>query len=180
MVLLHSHILSRFHFNFTSQHLSRNKNNLFTHLIYCNKIFQEPSTPADWQKIFKKFEENCLGAIDGKHIVKQPPQNNGSYYFNYKGHRSMVLMPLVKQTAHFQLLHLAEVEEFLMENFDSYTDSEISQFINTKYSNWTLNLSMEIFTYTVFFQQIKLCSAIKLLEYQNTIFISQSRLNEHS
>jgi hypothetical protein len=48
-----------------------------------------PSTTEEWLEIAAKFEErwnypNCVGAIDGKHIVMQPPANAGSFFYNYK------------------------------------------------------------------------------------------------
>ena len=62
-------------------------------------FFKPPSTPDDWVIIAKKFEErwqfpNCLGAIDGKHIVMQPPPNAGSHYYNYKHTHSMILLAI--------------------------------------------------------------------------------------
>ena len=46
-----------------------------------------PSTVEEWKEISRKFEErwqfpNCIGAIDGKHIVMQPPPDAGSHYYN--------------------------------------------------------------------------------------------------
>ena len=56
-----------------------------------------PSTHEQWSNFSDQFERrwnfpNCVAAIDGKHIVIQPPVNAGSYYYNYKHNNSIVLM----------------------------------------------------------------------------------------
>ena len=56
-----------------------------------------PSSAEEWLEISSKFEErwqfpNCIGAIDGKHIVVQPPPEAGSHFFNYKHTHSIVLL----------------------------------------------------------------------------------------
>jgi hypothetical protein len=45
--------------------------------------------------------ENCLGAVDGKHVaIKQPP-GSGSYFYNYKGFFSVVLLAIVNANYEF-------------------------------------------------------------------------------
>ena len=56
-----------------------------------------PSSKEEWLEIAKQFEErwqypHCLGAIDGKHIILQPPPNSGSYFYNYKHTHYIVLL----------------------------------------------------------------------------------------
>ena len=56
-----------------------------------------PSNAEDWLKIAREFDEkwqfpNCIGAIDGKHVVIQPPAGAGSQYYNYKHTHSIVLL----------------------------------------------------------------------------------------
>ena len=68
-----------------------------------------PQTTNEWQEISNEFYNmwqfpNCLGAIDGKHVVITAPPNTGSVHFNYKGTFSVVLMALVDSHAKFRYI----------------------------------------------------------------------------
>lgn len=63
------------------------------------KYLNVPSTMSDWLRIAKEFKDewnfpNCIGAIDGKHIMMDCPKNGGSAYYNYKSVHSIVLLAI--------------------------------------------------------------------------------------
>ncbi|XP_069587439.1 uncharacterized protein [Ranitomeya imitator] len=65
-----------------------------------------PQTPDDWKEISRGFEEqwqfpNCGGALDGKHVRITQPPHSGSFYYNYKGYFSIILMALVNANYDF-------------------------------------------------------------------------------
>jgi hypothetical protein len=57
-------------------------------------------TEEEWKKKAQDFYSlcqfpNCIGAIDGKHIEIQAPNNSVSHFFNYKKTFSAVLLAFV-------------------------------------------------------------------------------------
>lgn len=69
-------------------------------------MFQLPTNVEEWLKIALKYEKvwqfiNCLGTIDGKHIIIQCPMNTNSELFNYKGTFSVVLLVVVDTNYRF-------------------------------------------------------------------------------
>ena len=63
-------------------------------------MLQFPSSEEQWRTIADGFNTrwqfpNCIGPIDGKHIVMQAVHGAESEYYNYKGTQSIVLMAMV-------------------------------------------------------------------------------------
>lgn len=85
------------------EHLKVRKSmNQCTHLCICYCFSfnsQLPTTRQEWIRIADEFYSkwnfpNCLGALDGKHVVIRCPYRSGSMFFNYKHTFSVVLMAL--------------------------------------------------------------------------------------
>ena len=66
-------------------------------------------TMADWKTIAQTFHQrwnfpNCVGAIDGKHVVIQSPFKSGSLFRNYKKTFSIVLLAVVDANYIFRVV----------------------------------------------------------------------------
>lgn len=72
-------------------------------------LYMPTPTENDWLEVAAGFQQrwqfsNCIGALDGKHVVIQVPSNTGSTFFNCKGRFSIVLMALVDHRYCFTII----------------------------------------------------------------------------
>ena len=112
----------------------------------CDAIWEElaptelkPPTTEYWQRIESGFAQrwnfpNCVGALDGKHIVIQAPNNSGSMFYNYKGMFSVVLMALVDADYRFTYVDIGD--------YGSNSDGGI--FKNSKFGQAFMNNQLGI------------------------------------
>ena len=66
-------------------------------------------TTEDWRSVVEGFRHrwvfpNCLGSIDGRHVVIRAPDNSGSLFYNYKGTYSIVLLAVVDSQYCFRVV----------------------------------------------------------------------------
>ena len=74
-------------------------------------IYIRKPTNEKWKWIAKEFFEkwnlpNCLGAIDGKHVIIFAPPNSGSLYYNYKGSFIQILLAIVDANYNFIIVDI--------------------------------------------------------------------------
>lgn len=81
---------------------------VFWRIIIYFKIayLQVPQTHAEWLVVAQEFKKlwqflHFVGALDGKHVVIEPPQRSVALFCNYKGSFSIVLMALVDTELNF-------------------------------------------------------------------------------
>lgn len=73
-------------------------------------VLKQP-TKDDWKRIANEFNNmwnfpNCIGAIDGKHIVVQAPAHSGSTFYNYKACHSIILLAICDANYCFTLVNI--------------------------------------------------------------------------
>lgn len=76
-------------------------------------------TEEIWEKhIHEMFLQlnmpNCVGAVDGKHIITQAPVHSGSEFLNYKKTFSLILMDMCDAYYRFILVESGQQEEIMI------------------------------------------------------------------
>ena len=74
-------------------------------------IYLPVPSEIEWHSIADEFFlwwnfPNCIGAIDGKHIMIQCPVNSGSLFYNYKSYFSIVLLAVASEDYRFVMLDI--------------------------------------------------------------------------
>ena len=102
-------------------------------------IYMAPPTENDWRQIEHRFSTrwnfpNCIGALDGKHIMMRTSPNSSSMFYNYKGYFSIILMALVDADNRFVFVDIGQ--------YGSNGDSGVfkGSWFGQNYMNGTLNL----------------------------------------
>ncbi|CAH1958229.1 unnamed protein product [Acanthoscelides obtectus] len=112
-------------------------------IIAKNLMTELLPTPTEemWKKIGNDYQEmwnfpNCIGAIDGKHIVIQAPPNSGSMFFNYKKTFSVVLLALVGAHCNFITVDIGAYGKSSDGGFFQIKAGKITTRSDTEYTSW--------------------------------------------
>lgn len=101
-------------------------------------VLNVPTTQQEWKEVAHLFEKewdfpNCVGAIDGKHVLMQAPARAGSSFFNYKGTHSIVLMAVCD--AHYKFLMVDIGDRGRESDGSVFASCNIGQAINERRLN---------------------------------------------
>ena len=110
-------------------------------VLKSKSLINAPATSNEWKTISEQFEKkwnfpNCLGAIDGKHVIIQCPPRGGSMFFNYKKFHSIVLMAVVNANYEFVMVDIGDYGR--LSDGSVFSNSHLGIAIN----NGTLNLPL--------------------------------------
>ena len=72
-------------------------------------IYMSVPSEDKWKSIVDEFYKrlnfsNCIGVLDGKHVMIQCPFNSGSLFYNYKSHFSIVLLAVASADYRFVMV----------------------------------------------------------------------------
>uniref|UniRef100_A0A1Y1LAJ7 DDE Tnp4 domain-containing protein n=1 Tax=Photinus pyralis TaxID=7054 RepID=A0A1Y1LAJ7_PHOPY len=103
------------------------------------KYLKMPTTEREWEKIAEQYYTkwdfpNCVGALDGRHIKFKAPHSSGSYYYNYKGTNSIILLGLVD--AEYKFLYVNVGVNGRISDGGVYRESYLSQAIRENSINF--------------------------------------------
>ncbi|XP_071631915.1 putative nuclease HARBI1 [Temnothorax longispinosus] len=99
-----------------------------------DKVFLQP-TADNWQQVADEFQKicqfpNCIGSIDGKHIIIQAPLNSGSSCYNYKGNHSINLLAVSDANCCFSIVDIGA--EGKRSDAGVFASSDLARLLDTK------------------------------------------------
>ena len=112
--------------------------NVLWDVLIAKGFISSPDSSIGWKKTSEVFEQqwnfpNCVGAIDGKHVIIQCPPRGGSMYFNYKKFHSVVLMAVGNGNYEFILVDIGDYGR--LSDGGVFSSSHLGHAINTESLN---------------------------------------------
>ena len=110
-------------------------------------FIETPNSAWKWRRIANEFKNkwnfpNCLGAIDGKHVVMQAPARSGSDFFNYKKTHSIVLLAVCDANYIFTMVDIGDAGR--QSDGGVYKNSKLGYAINNNLINRPLPSALNV------------------------------------